>query len=149
MVVTIRRLSALLTATGIRHHVDREEDSIRMLFATTHYVSPRGERLAIVRVSVADRGHRCRVSLERAFAAGRDAAATCLALCRGLDDVPLARVEHDAAGRSFRLVAELPLVDDGDLTAAHLCTLLDAVVAAAESGQAAIGDCARVGREAA
>lgn len=136
MIVTTRRLSTLLAAAGIRHHRDDEEDSIRAVFVTTQYVSPRAERLAILTITVVDRGRRCRVTLERAFPAGRTAAATCLGLCRGLGDVPLARVEHDAAGRAFRLVAEMA-VEDGDLTAAQLCALIDAVVSAAERGAAA------------
>ena len=142
MLVTTRHVSALLAAAGIRHHVDREQDAIRVVFVTTGYLSLRSERLAILRVDVADQGRRCRVTLDRAFATGRHPAATCLALCRGIGEVPLARVEVDADGRAFRLVADLT-VEDGDLTAGQLCALLDSVVAAAERGQAALG--ARVG----
>ncbi|MFM8413256.1 MAG: hypothetical protein ACKOCX_00870 [Planctomycetota bacterium] len=148
MLVTTRHLSSLLAASGIRHHVDREEDSIRVVFVTTGYVNPRAERLAILRVEVADRGRRCRVTLDRAFAAGRSAAATCLALCRGLGEVPFARVELDAPGRAFRLVAEMPM-EDGGLTAGQLCTLLDSVVAAAEAGQAVLGTRSYAARKAA
>ena len=137
MFVTTRRLSTLLAAAGIRHHHDGEEDSIRAVFLTTQYVSPRAERLAILTLTVVDRGRRCRVVLERAFPAGRNAAATCLELCRVLGDVPLARLEHDTAGRAFRLVAEAA-VEDGELTAGQLCALVDAVVSAAERGAAAI-----------
>ena len=137
MIVTTRSVSTLLAAAGIRHHVDREQDALRVVFVTTGYLNPRAERLAILRVDVADRGRRCRVTLDRAFATGRHPAATCLALCRGIGEVPFARMELDAEGRTFRLVADLP-VEDGDLTAGQLCTLLDAVVAAAERGQAAL-----------
>lgn len=148
MLVTTRHVSGLLTASGIRHHVDREQDSIRVVFVTTRYVNPRAERLAILRVSVVEQGRRCRVALERAFTAGRTAAARCLALCRGLRDIPFARVELDAAGRAFHLVAEMP-VEDGGLTAGQLCMLLDAVVATAELGQAAIGTRSGITRKAA
>lgn len=148
MLVTTRHLSSLLAASGIRHHVDREEDSIRVVFVTTGYLNRRSERLAILRVEAADGGRRCRVVLDRAFAAGRAAAATCLALCRASEAIPSVRVEPDGEGRAFRLVAEMP-VEDGDLTAGQLCTLLDAVVAAAENGQSIIASRSCAGRKAA
>lgn len=75
MLVTTRHVSALLTAAGIRHHLDREEDSLRVVFVTTDSLSPRSERLTILRLDVADQGRRCRVTLDRAFAFGRSAAA--------------------------------------------------------------------------
>lgn len=145
MSTTIENLAALLARGGIRHHLDVLDDSIRVVFVTRRYLSRRAERLAILRLEAIEGEGVCRVSLERAFAAGPEVAATCLTLCQALEGVPLVRVEHDAEADSLRLVAEFPL-EDGEPTPRQLFALLDAVVAGAEAGQTAI---AAGGRDAA
>jgi hypothetical protein len=132
MAVTIGDLATLCVAGGLRHHVDAEEETIRVVFVTRDYVNARGERLAILRIETAEHGRRCRVVLDRAFATGRRAAAICLAACDATRDVPLVRLEHDATSRSLRLVAEMP-VEDGTVTARQLFALVDHVVEAAEA----------------
>lgn len=137
MPVTIETLSHQLSAGGVRHHVDVEEQAIRVVFVTRRYVSPRSEKLAIIRVTAAAGGTLCRVVLERAFTRGPHVADTCLAVCEALAGVPLVRMEHDAEGDAFRLVADLPAAD-GDPTPGQLFAILDAVVEGAEACQAAI-----------
>jgi hypothetical protein len=137
MPVTIETLSQQLSAGGVRHHMDVEEQAIRVVFVTRRYVSPRSEKLAIIRVTAAEKGTLCRVALERAFMGGPRMADTCLAVCEALAGVPLVRVEHDATCDWLRLAAELP-VEDGELTLRQAFALLDAVVAGAEAGQAAL-----------
>lgn len=137
MAVTIGELAELCAAGGLRHHLDAEEGTIRVVFVTRDYVNARGERLAILRIEAVEGGTRCRVVLERAFATGRRAAATCLAICEATGDVPLVRIEHDRASRSLRLVAELA-IEDGTVTARQLFALIDGLVEAAEAGQRAI-----------
>lgn len=148
MPVTIQDLSSLLGSGGIRHHVDETERSIRVVIVTRRYRNPRAEGLAILRIDAADEGNRCRVSLDRAFAPARRVAALCLDLCRALADVPLATVAYDAATRAVQLRAEVP-VEDGSITPRQLFALLDAVVEAAEAGQAAIEACRPAARDAA
>jgi hypothetical protein len=132
MAVTIGDLASLCVAGGLRHHVDAEEETIRVVFVTRDYVNARGERLAILRIEAVAGGTRCRVVLERAFATGRRAAAIYLAACDATRDVPLIRLEHDATSRSLRLVAEMP-VEDGTVTARQLFALVDHVIEAAEA----------------
>jgi hypothetical protein len=86
---------------------------------------------------LAAEGYRCRVTLERAFPAGRSAAATCLTLCRLAAETPLVGVEYDAAAESLRIVAEA-VVEDGSLTRLQLLSMIDRVVEAAEAWQAAL-----------
>lgn len=137
MAVTIGELVELCAAGGLRHHLDADEGVIRVVVATRDYVNARGERLAILRIEAVEGGTRCRVVLERAFATGRRAAATCLTVCEATSDVPLVRIEPDARGRSLRLGAELP-VEDGTMTPRQLFALIDSVAEAAEAGQRAI-----------
>jgi hypothetical protein len=137
MAVTIGELGELCAAGGLRHHLDAEEGTIRVVFVTRDYVNARGERLAILRIEVVEGGTQCRVVLERAFATGRRAAATCLAICEATGDVPLVKIEHDRASRSLRLAAAMP-VEDGAVTARQVCALVDGLVEAAEAGQRAL-----------
>ena len=154
MALTIEHLAARLATGGLRHHLDAAEGVIRVVFVTRRYTSPRLERLAILQLEVTDGGTSCRVSLPRAFAAGRDPAATCLHLCDAVGDVPLARVEHDVSSNMLQLAAHLP-VEDAEVTPRQIFALLDAVVEAAEAGQEVVesrGDSDRrepAGREAA
>jgi len=120
-----------LADEGVRHHVDDEERAIRVAFVTRHYRNLRGERLAIVRIETPDEGHRCRVSIDRAFAAGADPAAVCVRLCRLAADTPLIGVEFDADREDLRMVAEMP-VEDGAVTRLQLLSLVDRLVEAAE-----------------
>lgn len=135
MPVALENLSKLLISGGVRHHLDADEHAIRVAFVTQRYRNARAEQLAILRIEATDGGCLCRVTLERAFTGGPRVAARCLALCEAVGSVPLARIERDATGDGFRLVAELP-VEDGAVTPRQLFALLDAVVAAAEAGQA-------------
>lgn len=137
MAVTIQGVSALLASGGIRHHVDDEDRSIRVVVVTRRYRNPRSEKLAILRIDTAGAGGRCRVSLDRAYVAARGAAAVCLTLCRAIADVPMAAVAYDPGSKALRLRAEIP-VEDGDLAPGQLFALIDAVVEAAETGQVAI-----------
>ena len=126
----------ILAKERVRHHVDAEHNLIRMAFVTRHYRNLRGEKLAIAQIATPDDGRRCRVTIERAFAAGPDAAATCLALCRAASDTPLVGIEFDADCENLRLVAET-VVEDGGLTRRQLFSMIDSVVEAAEAWQAA------------
>jgi hypothetical protein len=137
MAVTIGELAELCSAGGLCHHLDAEEGAIRVVFVTHDYVNARGERLAILRIEVFEGGTRCRVVLERAFATGRRAAATCLALCEATGDQHLVRIEHDQANCSLRLAAAMP-VEDGAVTPRQLFSLIDGLVHAAEAGQQAL-----------
>ena len=137
MAVTIGELAELCAAGGLRHHLDAEEGTIRVVFVTRCYCNARGERLAILRIEAADGGAQCRVVLERAFATGRRVAATVLTVCDATGDLPFVRLEHDATNRSLRLLAEIPL-EDATMTARQLFALLDSVVEAAEAGQRAL-----------
>ena len=132
MAVSLEQLSALLTNVGLRHHLDREEATLHVLLATTRYVNARGERLAIVRITTADGGRLCRATIERATPTGHDLAATCLAACGAVADVPLSGIEHDRVTNSLRLVAEIP-VEDGTLTPAQLGAIVDSLAVGAES----------------
>lgn len=137
------------TDEGVRHHVDHEEQVIRVAFVTRHYRNLRGERLAIVRIEAPDDGHRCRVSIERAFAPGPDADATCGRLCRLAADTPLVAIEFDADREDLRIVAEMP-VEDGALSRLQLLSMVDRVVEAAETWHFALMPASRTepgGRE--
>ena len=132
----------ILSKERVRHHVDVEHNVIRMVFVTRNYRNLRGEKLAIAQIAAPDDGRRCRVTIERAFAAGPDAAATCLALCRAAADTPLVGIEFDADCENLRLVAET-LVEDGGLTRLQLLSMVNSVVEAAEIWQAAAVEAGR------
>jgi len=132
MPMSLSDCAALLRGAGIRHHVDPEAETIRVLMLTGRYTSPRAERLAIVGIATPDEGRRCRVAIAHAFAAGRDPAATCLAACRLAAATPLAAVEYDAVRRTIAIVSEIPIAD-GTLTADQLLAALEGVVLAAEA----------------
>ena len=125
----------ILSKERVRHHVDVEQNVIRLVFVTRHYRNLRGEKLVIAQIAAPDDGRRCRVTIERAFAAGPDAAATCLALCRAASDTPLVGDDFDAESENLRLVAET-VVEDGGLTRRQLLSMVDSVVEAAEVWQA-------------
>lgn len=136
MPIDLDSCATMLARDGVRHHLDATEGVIRAVFVTRHYHNPRGERLAIVRIDTPDGGHRCRVSLPRAFPAGADPAGTCLALCRLAADTPAIGVEFDAE-EGMRLVVET-IVEDGRLTPLQLVSMIDRVVAAAEAWSVAL-----------
>lgn len=125
----------ILSKERVRHHVDVEDNVIRVVFVTRNYRNLRGEKLAIAQIAAPDDGRRCRVTIERAFAPGPDAAATCLALCQAACDTPLVGIEFDADCENLRLVAET-LVENGGLTRRQLLSMVDSVVEAAEVWQA-------------
>lgn len=125
-----------LADEGVRHHVDREQGVIRVVFVTRTYRNLRGERLAIVHIATPDEGHRCRVSIERAFPTDDEPDATCGRLCRLAAATPLVGVEFDADEENLRLVTEMP-VEDGTLTRLQLLSMVDRLVEAAEAWHAA------------
>jgi hypothetical protein len=132
----LSQCTEILAKERVRHHVDVEGNVIRVVFVTRHYRNIRGEKLAIAQIAAPDDGRRCRVTIERAFAAGPDAAATCLALCQAASDTPLVGIEFDADCENLRLVAET-VVEDGGLTRRQLLSMVGSVVEAAEAWQAA------------
>lgn len=136
MATTLSRCARMLTDDGVRHHVDHEQGVIRAAFVTRHFLNSRGEKLAIVQIDTPDDGHRCRVSLPRAFASGPDLAATCLRLCQLAADTPLVGVEA-AADEELRLVIEM-VVEDGRLTRLQLLSMVDRLVEAAEAWHLAL-----------
>ena len=134
MPTSLSQCARALAAEGVRHHVDREQQVIRVAFVTRNYRNLRGERLAIVRIETPDEGHRCRVSIERAFSVADDPEAACGRLCRLAATTPLVAVEFDADHEDLRLVAEMP-VEDGRLTRLQLLSMVDRLVGAAEAWQ--------------
>jgi hypothetical protein len=136
MAWSLKCCAEMLSKERVRHHVDVELNVIRIVFVTRHYRNLRGEKLAIAQIAAPDDGRRCRVTIERAFAPGPDAATTCLALCRAASDTPLIGVEFDAECENLRLVAET-VVEDGVLTRRQLLSMVDSVVEAAEAWQVA------------
>jgi len=147
MPTSLPECAQALAAEGVRHHVDVEEQAIRVAFLTRHYRNLRGERLAIVRIEAPDEGHRCRVSIERAFAVGEDSATACERLCRLAAAMPLVGVEFDADREDLRLVAEMP-VEDGTLSRLQLLSMVDRVVEAAEAWHfAAVNAGSETGRD--
>ena len=131
MPMSLSRCATILSQDGVRHHVDIEDAAIRAVFVTRQYRNPRGERLAIVRIETPDDGYRCRVTLQRAFDVGPDAATTCLALCRMAADTPLVAIEYDEPAEDLRMVIEA-VVEDGELTRLQLLSMVDRLVEAAE-----------------
>jgi hypothetical protein len=131
MPMSLFRCATILSRDGVRHHVDPEEAAIRAVFVTRTYRNPRGERLAIVRIETPDDGYRCRVTIERAFAVGPDAAMTCLTLCRMAADTPLVGIEYDEPAEDLRMVIEA-VIEDGELTRLQLLSMVDRLVEAAE-----------------
>jgi hypothetical protein len=137
MAVTLRRCAEHLVAAGVRHHLDAQEQVIRVVRITREYRSRRDEKLAILQVTAPDDGRRCRVTIERAFAVGPDAARTCLDLCRAAAATPVVGVEFDAEFENLRMVAEA-VVEDGDLTRRQLVSMVDGLVEAAEIWHASV-----------
>jgi hypothetical protein len=137
MPISLAQCAKHLSAEAVRHHVDLPEGAIRVVFLTRCYTNPRGEKLAVVRIALPDEGYRCRVTVERAFSAGRSPASTCLTVCRLAAETPLVGVEYDAEAASLRIVAET-VVEDGELTRLQLLSMIDRVVDAAEAWQAAL-----------
>jgi hypothetical protein len=138
MPISLSQCSQLLTLDGVRHHVDLGEGVIRAVFVTQQYKNLRGEKLIVMNIEAPDDGHRCRVSIPRAFSVDDDAAAACLSLCRLAADTPLVAVEYDADFEDLRLVVEVP-VEDGDLTGLQLLSMVDRCVEAAEIWAASLG----------
>ncbi len=138
MATNLVRCVEILSAEGVRHHLDEEQAVIRVAFVTRSYENLRGERLAIVRIETPDDGSRCRVAIERAFDVDGDPAAACLRFARFAADTPLVGFEFDAVVEDLRLVAEMP-VEDGELTSLQLVSLIDRIVEAAECWHAAAG----------
>jgi hypothetical protein len=131
MATSLSQCAVILARERIRHHVDVEEDAIRLVFVTRQYHNLRGERLLVATLETPDDGRRCRVAVRRAFSVAGDAAATCLAMCRLAADTPLVSVEFDADCEDLRMVVET-VVEDGELTAGQLLSMIDGLIEAAE-----------------
>ncbi|MCE9632431.1 MAG: hypothetical protein K8S94_17205 [Planctomycetia bacterium] len=137
MSTSVSKCAAILSGDGVRHHVDQAEGAIRLAFVTKRYRNLRGEKLALVRIETPDDGHRCRVSIERAFTPGLNAALTCLDLCRLAADTPLVSVEYAEDFENLRMTVE-NVVEDGELTRLQLLSMVDRIVEAAECWQTAL-----------
>lgn len=144
MSISLQRCADVLSEQRLRHHVDREQQVIRLVFVTRSYHNLRGERLLIAQLTTPDEGRRCRIAVERAFAVGPSPEQTCLKLCSAAAETPLVGVEFDADVENVRLVTEL-VVEDGAVTKRQLLAMLDAVVGAAECWQASLSDGSRSG----
>lgn len=131
MPVSLKECSQMLTKEAVRHHVDDDEGAIRIAFVTRSYRNLRGEKLAIVRLETPDDGHRCRVSIERAFPCDGDIAATCMLVTRLAADTPLVHAEYDADFENLRMVVEM-VVEDGVMSRLQLMSIVDRLVEAAE-----------------
>ncbi len=147
MPVSLKECSRLLTLESVCHHVDDDEEAIRIVFVTRSYRSLRGEKLAIVRLETPDNGHRCRASIERAFACGDDTAATCMLVACLAADTPLVHAEYDADSENLRMVVET-VIEDGSVTQLQLMSMIDRLVEAAEVWCGSM-DCLRVARRSA
>jgi hypothetical protein len=119
MAVSLQQCAEFLAAARIKHHDDVEQGVIRVVRLTQRYQNLRDEKLAILQITTPDEGRRCRVTIERAFAVGPDAAATCRELCRAAADTPLVGVEFDVDYDTLRMVVEV-VVEDGELTQRQL-----------------------------
>lgn len=148
MPVSLKGCSRLLNLESVRHHVDDDEEAIRIVFVTRSYRNLRGEKLAIVRLETPDDGHRCRASIERAFASGDDIAAKCTRMIRLAADTPLVHAEYDADFENLRMVVET-VVEDGSLTQLQLMSMIDRLVEAAEVWHASMSSLGTAGRSAA
>ena len=104
MPTSVEECASFLRRLKMRHHVDREQALIRLVFVTHGYRNLRDEKLVIVEVETLDEGQRVRACIPRAFAPGGDPAAVCLAACRLAADTPLVGVEFDAECEDLRLV---------------------------------------------
>lgn len=138
MATSLRQCAEHLTAERVRHHVDLEQRVIRVVRLTRDYRNLRDEKLAILQVATPDDGRRCRVSIERAFAVGDDAAVTCRELCRAAADTPAVGVEYDADFDNLRMVVET-VVEDGDLTRRQCLSMIVSLTEAAEIWHAVLG----------
>lgn len=137
MPINLSQCSQMLATDGVRHHVDAEQGVIRAVFVTRRYKNLRGEKLIVMTIEAPDDGHRCRVSIPRAFAVAGDMAATCRALCCLAADTPLVAAEYDADFEDLRMVVET-VVEDGELTRLQLLSMVDRLVEAAEVWSATI-----------
>lgn len=136
MPTSVSACARMLSAAGIRHHVDVEQDVIRVIFVTRGYRNRRGERLAVVQIDTPGDGEFCRVVIPRAFPVAADPAAASLRCARLAAETPLVGFGYDSDHDDLRLVAEMP-VEDGVMTPRQLLSLLDWIVEAAESWYAA------------
>jgi hypothetical protein len=148
MPVDLKQCAEMLAAEAVRHHVDEEEQAIRIAFVTRSYRNLRGEKLALVRLETPDGGHRCRASIERAFACGGDIATTCMRMTCLAAGTPLVHAEYDADFENLRMVVET-IVEDGSLTQLQLMSMIDRLVEAAEVWHASMESRHAAGRSAA
>ena len=137
MPIRLSECADFLAKEGVRHHVDHEQGVVRIVFVTRNYRNLRDEKLLVMSLETPDEGHRCRVSIPRAFAADGDVAATCLQLCRLAAETPLVAAEFDADFEDLRMVVET-VVEDGRLTSLQILSMVDRLVEAAEAWSVAL-----------
>lgn len=137
MPLNMKCYARLLAEQGLKHHLDVEEEVIRVVHVTRAYRNARSEKLVILSLESPDEGNRLRARISFAFPPGEDPARLCLLLCRLASDTPLVAVEFDSEREDLRLVAEMPVID-GSVTARQLLALIDGLVAAAEEWQVVI-----------
>lgn len=138
MPTSIADCAQLLSQQGLRHHVDRDEAVIRLVFVTRQYRNLRGEKLIVMSIETPDEGHRVRLSISRAFASTHDPAAVALGACRLAADTPLVAVEFDPDSDDLRMVVEAA-VEDGSLAPLQLMAMIDRLVEAAETWSSVLG----------
>jgi hypothetical protein len=131
MPITLAECSQMLSAEGVRHHIDAQQGVIRAVFVTRLYHNLRGERLAVMQIETPDHGQRFRIVIPRAFAVEGDIAAACLTACRLAADTPLVGIEYDADFEDLRMVVEAA-VNDGELTSQQVLSMVDQLVAAVD-----------------
>lgn len=138
MSTSIAECGRLLAQQGVRHHVDAEQEVIRVVLVTQRYRNRRDEKLAVINLEAPDDGRRVRLCIRRAFETGADPATLCLAACRLAADTPLVSAEFDADFDDLRLVVEMA-VEDGALGPLQLASMIDRLVDAAEVWSVALG----------
>lgn len=138
MPTSIAECARLLSAQGLRHHVDAEQAAIRLVFVTQRYRNRRDEKLLVLSLETPDEGRRVRLCLARAFEPGDDPASLCLTACRLAADTPLVSVEFDADFDDLRMVVEMA-VEDGALAPLQVLEMVDRLVEAAETWSSVLG----------
>jgi len=136
MPIVIQQCADALRAAGLRHHVDHAERVIRLIYATVRYRNRRDEHLAIITLSLSEMENVLRLSIERAFDAGPDPAAACLAACRCAAMTPLVAAEYDPDFDNLRFVIDVMIEQDEPLRV-PLESLINRLVDAAEVWQGA------------
>lgn len=118
---------------------------IRVVFMTHSYQNLRGERFALLTLTAAEDEQACHAAIDRAFAAGDDPAATCLAACRLARETPGIAVGFDDASGSLSIGVST-MLEGARLTSPQLLAMLDKLVITAEDWHARLHTGATIGR---